>query len=134
MKIVFHGVNAAQFRPGLEALLEAPHDIAVVPDGLEAAADRAAYESAEVIVGIRLTGAEPRPAGLRLFQAPAAGVDAIDRTLLPPGASLCNAFGHEHAIAEYVMAALLARCAPLAALACWPSTWCRHCVTLLPDA
>lgn len=115
MRIVFHGANAAQFRPGLEALLASPHDIAVLPDALDAAADRAAYESADVIVGIRLTGAEPRPARLRLYQAPAAGVDAIDRALLPPGATLCNAFGHEHAIAEYVMAALLARCVPLAA-------------------
>ena len=115
MRIVFHGSNAAQFRPGLEALLGAPCDIAVLPDALDAAADRAAYQAADVIVGIRLTGAEPRPARLRLYQAPAAGVDAIDRALLPPGAALCNAFGHEHAIAEYVMAALLARCVPLAA-------------------
>jgi phosphoglycerate dehydrogenase-like enzyme len=34
--------------------------------------------------------------------------------LLPPGAALCNCFGHEDAIAEYVMTALLMRHVPIA--------------------
>lgn len=50
--------------------------------------------------------ARPKAAG------PWAG--AIDARLLPPGCSLCNCHGHEEAIAEYVMAALLARHVPLA--------------------
>jgi phosphoglycerate dehydrogenase-like enzyme len=55
----------------------------------------------------------PRPERLRLYQAPAAGVDGIDRACLPPNVPLCNCFGHEDAIAEYVMAALLMRYVPL---------------------
>lgn len=113
MKILFHGDNARTFRHGIEALLEGSHEIVEVSNGLDAPGEREHFETAEVIVGIRLTGDMPRLAALRLYQAPAAGTDQIDRACLPAGARLCNAFGHEDAIAEYVMAALLLRHVPL---------------------
>jgi len=117
-KIVFHGANAANFRPGFEALLEssgtAPCQIVDVSDGLTTSSERSHYETADIIVGVALTHAMPSPRQVKLFHAPAAGVDAIDTALLPPGARLCNCFGHEAAIAEYVMAALLQRHVPLA--------------------
>jgi phosphoglycerate dehydrogenase-like enzyme len=115
VKIVFHGQNAATFRPGLEALLADAAEITVVADAVGSAADQAAYRSADVIVGIRAHTDLPRPDALRLFHAPAAGTDAIDRRALPAGVPLCNCFGHEQAIAEYVMAALLLRHVPLPA-------------------
>ena len=113
MKIVFHGENAASFRPGFEALLNGPHEIVSLSDGLDSEAERDHFRTADVIVGIRLNASMPRPERLRLYQAPAAGVDQIERDMLPPGATLCNAFGHEDAIAEYVMTALLLRHVPL---------------------
>jgi phosphoglycerate dehydrogenase-like enzyme len=64
-------------------------------------------------VGIKLGTSEPVPGKLRLYHAPAAGTDAIDRSRLPAGSALCNCFGHEHAIAEYVMTALLLRHVPI---------------------
>ena len=114
MKIVFHGGNAANFRAGFETLLDGPHDIRTLPDLIVTAEDRASFEAAEVIIGVKLTPDDPRPRALRLYHAPAAGTDAIDRACLPEGAALCNAFGHEQAIAEYVMTALLMRHVPLA--------------------
>jgi phosphoglycerate dehydrogenase-like enzyme len=66
-----------------------------------------------VIVGIKLDASMPAPRQLRLYQAPAAGTDAIDLSLLPAASALCNCHGHEDAIAEYVFAALLARHVPL---------------------
>ena len=54
------------------------------------------------------------PRGLKLFHVPGAGYDSVDLDALPPQAIVCNCFGHEQAIAEYVMAALLARHVPLA--------------------
>jgi phosphoglycerate dehydrogenase-like enzyme len=45
---------------------------------------------------------------------PGAGYDQVDLAALPVGTVVCNCFGHEQAIAEYVMAALLARHVPLA--------------------
>jgi phosphoglycerate dehydrogenase-like enzyme len=114
MKIVFHGANAANFRHGFEPMLEPGHSVVDVSDALTAPGEAAHFETADVIVGIKLDASMPRPRRLRLYQAPAAGTDAIDPSLLPSQATLCNCHGHEHAIAEYVFAALLARHVPLA--------------------
>ena len=57
----------------------------------------------------------PQPKAVRLYHAPGAGTDAIDAALLPAHSALCNCFGHEGAIAEYVMTALLMRHVPLQA-------------------
>lgn len=113
MKIVFHGVNAGAFEPGFAALLDHAHDVSVLSDALRDPAERSAFSAADVLIGIKLDAAMPRPERLRLYHAPAAGTDAIDRACLPAGVPLCNCFGHENAIAEYVMAALLARFVPL---------------------
>ncbi len=114
MKIVFHGQNATNFRADFERLLATKHEIIDLSDGLDQPGEREHYETAHVIVGIGLGAKQPTPRGLRLYHAPAAGTDAIDLNYLPTAAALCNCFGHEDAIAEYVMAALLMRHAPIA--------------------
>ena len=114
IRIVFHGENAAAFSDGLADLLDMSSEIAVLPDALDSPADRAAYAGAEAVIGSRYHAALPRPDALRLFQVPGAGYDAVDLAALPDTAVVCNCFGHEQAIAEYVMAALLARTVPLA--------------------
>ena len=115
MKILFHGSNATQFRDGFEAGLNAPqtHTIRCVSDDLDKPGERESFAEADIIIGIRLRAGDPVPTALRLYQAPAAGTDAIDTSCLPAQAALCNCFGHEAAIAEYVFAALLARHVPL---------------------
>jgi phosphoglycerate dehydrogenase-like enzyme len=45
---------------------------------------------------------------LKLVQVPGAGLDRIDRSALPTGTWLANAYGHEIGIAEYVIGAMLA--------------------------
>lgn len=115
MKIVFHGANSGAFEPGFSNLLERRHDVSVVSDTLEIAADQQLFREADVLIGIRLDAKLPKPERLRLYHAPAAGTDGIDRSRLPPSVPLCNCFGHEYAIAEYVMAAVLNRFIPLAA-------------------
>jgi len=45
---------------------------------------------------------------LRLVQVPGAGLDRIDRSALPEGVHLANAYGHEAGIAEYVIGAMIA--------------------------
>ncbi|MEY2953077.1 MAG: (S)-sulfolactate dehydrogenase [Pseudomonadota bacterium] len=112
-KIVFHGQNAANFRQGFEALVGPAHLLVDVSDALDQPGERAHYESAQVIVGNRVDASLPTPQALRLYHAPAAGTDGIDYTLLPAASTLCNCHGHENAIAEYVMAALLLRHIPL---------------------
>lgn len=114
LKIVFHGQNAANFRQGFEQLIAPEHHIIDLSDGLEQPGERAHYESADVVIGIKLNDSMPVPLKARLFHAPAAGTDAVNTSLLPASCSLANCFGHENAIAEYVMAALLMRHVPLA--------------------
>ncbi len=115
MKIVFHGANASAFEPGFAGLLERPHDISAVSDAVESAAEQKIFRDTDVLIGIKLDATMPKPERLRLYHAPAAGTDGIDRQRLPASATLCNCFGHENAIAEYVIAALLTRYIPLAA-------------------
>lgn len=113
MKIVFHGQNAANFRQGFETLVAPEHDILDLSDGLDQPGEREHFESAEVVIGVQLNERMPRPLKARLFHAPAAGTDAINVGLLPAQCTLANCFGHENAIAEYVIAALLMRHVPL---------------------
>ena len=113
LKIVFQGQNAANFRQGFEALIGPEHQIVDVSDAIDQAGERAHYESADVVIGIKLNHSMPVPLKARLFHAPAAGTDAVNTALLPTSCSLANCFGHENAIAEYVMAALLMRHVPL---------------------
>ncbi len=113
-RIVFHGENATSFSNGFGALLGQAADINLLPDRLESAADRQTYAEADIIIGVRFDASLPRPESLRLFHVPGAGYDSVDLNALPPHAMVCNCFGHETAIAEYVMAALLQRYVPLA--------------------
>lgn len=113
MKIVFHGRNALTFEPGFAAMLGGGHEITTVPDLPASPSDVGAFQSADVLIGIALNSNHPEPKALRLYHAPAAGVDAIERNRVPANAALCCCFGHENAIAEYVMTALLLRHVPM---------------------
>ena len=62
----------------------------------------------DVLVTMGLTAEMARAAArLKLVQVPGAGLDRIDRTAVPKGALLANAYGHEVGIAEYVIGAML---------------------------
>lgn len=63
----------------------------------------------DVLVTMSLTAEMGRAAArLKLVQVPGAGLDRIDRSALPRGTMLANAYGHETGIAEYVIGAMLA--------------------------
>jgi len=114
MRIIFHGDNAASFSSGFADLVGNGAQVTLLPDRLDEPADIRAYAEAEAIIGVKFDASLPRPDKLRLFHVPGAGYDAVDLGLLPAQASVCNCFGHEQAIAEYVMSALLVRAIPLA--------------------
>jgi phosphoglycerate dehydrogenase-like enzyme len=64
---------------------------------------------ADALLCNRLEPADTDGAGrLRLIQALSAGADRVDPAAIPPGCTLCNLFGHEQAIAEWVLMAMLA--------------------------
>ena len=114
MRIVFHGENAASFSHDFQRLVGEAAQISVLPDMLTDRAHSQTYVTADVIVGGRFSGDLPQPRQLQLFHVPGAGYDAVDLDAIPSSAVVCNCFGHEQAIAEYVMAALLERHVPLA--------------------
>ncbi len=64
-------------------------------------------DGADVFVGadFRSTWSSP---SLRLIQVPGAGIDGIDRSALPTSCAVCNAFGHEWAVAEHAFLLMLA--------------------------
>jgi phosphoglycerate dehydrogenase-like enzyme len=63
----------------------------------------------DVLVTMAFTREMGAAAGrLKLVQVPGAGLDRIDRSALPAGSWLANAYGHEVGIAEYVIGAMLA--------------------------
>lgn len=114
LRIVFHGDNARNFRAGFDHLIGPEHQIIDLSEALDQDGERAHFETADVVIGVKLGTQHPRPLSARLYHAPAAGTDAIDTGRLADATSLCNCFGHEDAIAEYVMAALLMRHVPIA--------------------
>jgi phosphoglycerate dehydrogenase-like enzyme len=99
------GALATSFAEGVRAHLAVPCDI-VLTDETEIVSR---LPEVDVLVTLAFTGAMGAAAKrLRLVQVPGAGLDRIDRSALPPGASLANVYGHETGIAEYVLGAMLA--------------------------
>lgn len=49
-----------------------------------------------------------RKSRLRLIHCPGAGMEGIDLAAVPPGCQVCNVYGHEYAIAEYVFMTMAA--------------------------
>lgn len=113
MKILFHGENAGTFARGFDALVGSEHEIALAPDILTTDEQRQLYRDADVIVGTKFDDSLPAPERLRLFHVPGAGYDNVRLDQLPAAAAVCNCFGHEIAITEYVIAAILSRVVPL---------------------
>jgi phosphoglycerate dehydrogenase-like enzyme len=111
-RIVLHGEAGSAYSEGLADLLEAKAEIIVLPDNLTGV-DRRDYAAAHVVVGVKFNETMPRPNALKLFHVPAAGHEGVDFHALPASAVVCNCFGHEQAIAEYVMTALLMRQVPI---------------------
>src|SRR4030088_2431260 len=114
MHIVFHGENAGSFSHDFQRLVGEEAQISVLPDILTDSAHSRTYVAADVIVGGKFSGDLPQPRQLQLFHVSGAGYDAVDLDAIPDSAVVCNCFGHEQAIAEYVMAALLERHVPFA--------------------
>jgi phosphoglycerate dehydrogenase-like enzyme len=104
LRAAFAGTFAAALEPAVRRHLTTRCEIAVAsePDILPLLAE------IEILVTMGLTAEWARVATrLKLVQVPGAGVERIDRSALPAGAVLANAYGHETAIAEYAIGAIL---------------------------
>jgi phosphoglycerate dehydrogenase-like enzyme len=105
VRVAFAGSFSARLADRVQAYLAAPCDVTLADE----AGIAARLGEVDVLVTMAFTREMAAAAKrLRLVQVPGAGLDRIDRSALPPGASLANAYGHETGIAEYVMGAMLA--------------------------
>ena len=108
MKALFLGNVAADTYAGIKDELPAGLDCVVLDDPIDLALLPAAAADADILVSNRWFAEFPPAPKLRLVQSVATGVDLFDLASLPKGCAVCNAFGHETAIAEYVVMAMLA--------------------------
>lgn len=103
--IGFAGTFSARLEEAVRAHLDMPCNVIV--------ADEVGIVSRLSEVDVLITLAFTREMGeaarrLKLVQVPGAGIDRIDRSALPAGTWLANAYGHEVGIAEYVVGAMVA--------------------------
>lgn len=105
MKVVFAGFFAVRLMDAVRAHLKRPCELIAID---EEAAVPAKLGDADVLVSMGYTTAMAEAGRrLRLVQVPGAGLDRIERSLLPAEARLANTYGHEAGIAEYIMGAML---------------------------
>ena len=105
MRVAFAGTFAARLEHRVRARMGIPCDI-VVGDEVEILSRLPDVDVLVTLAFTREMAAATRR--LKLVQVPGAGLDRIDRSALPAGAWLANAYGHETGIAEYVIGAMLA--------------------------
>jgi phosphoglycerate dehydrogenase-like enzyme len=109
MKTLFLGGLAARVAPRiLGKMREKLDDPVILADLNDMQRMIPALGEAEIVVGHIWRPDFPAAPRLRLLQAATAGIDMIDTESLPRGITVCNVYGHEPAIAEYVLMTLLA--------------------------
>jgi phosphoglycerate dehydrogenase-like enzyme len=105
LQVAFAGTFPASLAQPVRRYLTTPCEIVVADE----TAILPRLPDIDVLVTMALTAEMGHAATrLRLVQVPGAGLDRIDRSALPRGAMLANAYGHEIGIAEYVIGAILA--------------------------
>ena len=109
MKTLFLGGLAARVAPRIMAKMrEKLDDPIILADLNDMQRMMPALAEAEIVVGHIWRPDFPEAPRLKLLQAATAGIDMIDVPSLPRGITICNVYGHEPAIAEYVLMTMLA--------------------------
>jgi phosphoglycerate dehydrogenase-like enzyme len=105
MKALFLGNVAADTANGIRAELPPELDVEIVADPKELTS-KAAAETDILVTNIWRSDYPPAPR-IALVQSVATGIEWIEQPALPAGVPICNAYGHETAIAEYVLMVML---------------------------
>jgi phosphoglycerate dehydrogenase-like enzyme len=108
MKALFLGGIAAGTYAGIKDELPAALAVEVIDDPIDRARLPEAAADADILVSNHWRADYPPIPNLKLVQSVATGVELFDLVALPKGTAICNAFGHETAIAEYVVMTALA--------------------------
>jgi phosphoglycerate dehydrogenase-like enzyme len=105
MKALFLGNVAADTANGIKAELSPELQVDIIADPKELSPETAA--SADILVTNIWRADYPVAPRVRLVQSVATGIEWIEQGALPRGVPICNAYGHETAIAEYVLMVML---------------------------
>jgi phosphoglycerate dehydrogenase-like enzyme len=108
MKALFLGNVAADTARGIRDWLPAGLEVEILDDPIDRTRLRQAAADAEILVSNHWRADYPPAPKVELVQSVATGVELIELAALPAGVAVCNAFGHESAIAEYVVMVMLA--------------------------
>jgi len=108
MKALFLGGVAAGTAAGIKDRLPASLEVEILDDPIDRARLVQAAADAEILVSNHWRADYPPAPKVQLVQSVATGVELIEPAALPAGVAVCNAFGHESAIAEYVVMVMLA--------------------------
>ena len=109
MKLLFLGGFAASQVEWIGAVIESDVETSIVTDDRDRE-QAAAIAGADIIVSEAWRAGMPPAPRLKLLQLPVAGTDRVEIAALPPGVTVCNAYGHEMAMAEYTIMAMLVWC------------------------
>ena len=129
MKALFLGRVAADTLPGSRTSCRPGSDTEIIAEPIDRARLRAAAADADILVGNHWRADFPPAPRLRLVQSIATGIELMDLAAVPRGVSVCNSFGHETAIAEYVIMTMLAlphllfRSRASSAAGSWAASW-----------
>ncbi len=107
MKALFLGNVAADTAKGIIAELPPGLRVEILADPQQLMQSPEAAADADILVTNHWRAEYPPAPNLRLVQSVATGIELIDLAALPRGVAICNAFGHETAIAEYVLMTML---------------------------
>jgi phosphoglycerate dehydrogenase-like enzyme len=107
VKALFIGGVAAGTAAGIRARLPAGLEVVILDDPIHRARLRQGAADAEILVSNHWHADYAPAPRVRLVQSVATGVELIELAALPAGVAVCNAFGHESAIAEYVIMMML---------------------------
>src|SRR6266702_1791397 len=107
MKALFLGNVAADTADGIRGNLPSSLRVEILADPQQLLGSPEAAADADILVTNHWRAEYPPAPNLRLVQSVATGIELIDLAALPRGVKICNAFGHETAIAEYVLMTML---------------------------
>jgi phosphoglycerate dehydrogenase-like enzyme len=107
MKALFLGNVAADTANGIITELPPGLSVEILAEPRQLFRSPAAAADADILVSNHWRRDYPPAPRLRLVQSVATGIELIELAALPRGVAICNAFGHETAIAEYVLMAML---------------------------
>ena len=108
MKALFLGGVAAGTAAGIRGRLPARLEVEILDEPIDRVRLPQAAADAETLVSNHWRADYPPAPNVQLVQSVATGIELIELTALPAGVAVCNAVGHESAIAEYVVMVMLA--------------------------